>query len=126
MPAAVACVARIAAGASSLLCLLIANPFAYSIRFIDHVFEEVADVIGHVLDHGEHFFENVPDEVRDRHPQVVREFADVLGELLGDSCVEDAFFATSMVVSAGATAAAGPRPVFARSASIRALVRAAS
>ncbi|MEO1915783.1 MAG: hypothetical protein ABGW98_18235, partial [Myxococcales bacterium] len=76
---------------------MFANAFAYPIRFLDDVFEEVSDVVRDVLDNGEDLFQNISHEVRNWESKVVCQLTNVLRKLLGDPSVEDAFFAAPMV-----------------------------
>jgi hypothetical protein len=90
---------------------MFANSFAYPIRFLDDVSEEVSDVVRDVLDNGEDLFQNISHEVRNWESKVVCQLTNVLRKLLGDPSVEDAFFAATMVagraVLASSTSAAG-------------------
>jgi len=76
---------------------MFANSFAYPIRFLDDVSEEVSDVVRDVLDNGEDLFQNISHEVRDWEPKVVCQLTNVLRKLLGDPSVEDTFFAATIV-----------------------------
>lgn len=89
---------------------MFANAFAYPIRFLDDVFEEVSHVVRDVLDNGEDLFQNISHEVRDWESKVVCQLTNVLRKLLGDPSVEDAFFAATIVAGRAVARAVLARP----------------
>ena len=63
------------------------NAIAYAFGLVDEIIHQTADVAGHAVHDGEHFFENVSHEVRGGDAEIFREFADVFGELFGNAGV---------------------------------------
>jgi hypothetical protein len=66
---------------------LAADTLADTFGFFEQVIEEVADVVADSIDDGEDFFEDISNQVRSRHPEILRETSDVLGKLFGDTCM---------------------------------------
>jgi len=75
------------------------DPVARFLGLLDHVLEEVTHVVADALDDAEGLLEDIPNQVRDRHPKILRHLPDVAGELLGNPRVENAFLAVSWVIA---------------------------
>lgn len=75
---------------------LIANAIAYSFGLLDDVIEEVADIVGHPVDHREHLFEDVSHEIRSRNAEILGESPNVIGELLRDPCMKNPLLASAL------------------------------
>ena len=63
----------------------------------EHLLEELAHLVAHPLDGAEGLLEHVSDQIRDRHAEILRGAADVLGELLRDPGVEHALLAPAVL-----------------------------
>ena len=82
-----------AAAGSRAVARLPAHAIARGSGLLEHVVEQVAHVVGDGLHDGEHLLEHVAHEVGGGYAQVFGEAPDVVGELLGDACVQDALLA---------------------------------
>jgi hypothetical protein len=93
-------------------CCLSAHALANPLGLFEQVIEEFADIIADSVYDGEDFFKHIANEIRSRHPEILGEASDVLGELLGNTCMKDPLFAVAMTavtataMSVGAAASA--------------------
>jgi hypothetical protein len=94
---------RIASAVTSMAAIgpatdAIPGPF----RLVEYLLEQATHVLGDALHHGEDLLEHVSHQIRGGDLQIVCELPDVVGQLLGDSRVENALLALSRAVSAAA------------------------
>jgi hypothetical protein len=65
-----------------------ADAIASGFGFLQHVLEEIANVVRNGLDHREDLFENISDQIRGRDPEILGEAADIVRQLLRDPRVQ--------------------------------------
>jgi hypothetical protein len=79
------------------------QPVCRTVCFPDDLLDELADVVAHHLGDREGVLEDVPDQVRDGHPELVRHLANVFGQSIGDARVQNPLLSVPTMLAGAAT-----------------------